>query len=131
MKLTIAMVCCLFVVFAGAASAWANCKQVSFAPENYHGSQSSGHHNNDHHSDSNDNHSHDSIIHCPTLSQFLLTANFSAAKDQRVERVPDKIAVELGSQFYQHWPHGLIHGPPGCYPSSSIPSYLVLSVLRI
>jgi len=117
-------------LFAGATAAWANCQRVSLNPEDQRGSSGETH-AHDHHADNNHHHSHDSVIHCPTLDEFVPVATFSLRKDHRVERLVGVLIAELHSQFAQPGADGLIHGPPGFWHSSNIPSYLLLSVLRI
>jgi hypothetical protein len=130
MKRFLLIACCLFVLFAGAASAWADCKQISFAPD-WQNRSSVAKHMHGHHSDSNHTHSHDGVIHCPTLDEFLPAATFSPSKDHRAERVLDTLIAEFDSQYASHRFHRLINGPPNFYWFSSIPSYLLLSALRI
>jgi len=130
MKRFLLIACCLFVVFAGAASAWADCKQTSFVHDRQHRSAATVH-THGHHSDPNDTHSHDGVIHCPTLDEFLPAATFSPSKDHRAERVLDTLIAEFDSQYASHRFHRLINGPPNFYWFSSIPSYLLLSALRI
>src|SRR5688572_11619576 len=130
MKRFLLIACCLFVVFAGAASAWADCKQISFAPD-WQNRSSAAKHMHGHHSDSNHTHSHDGVIHCPPMGDYLPTATFTISPDNRIERFPETLVGELDSQFIDHGLYRLIHGPPGSAHSRIIPPYLMLSVLRI
>ena len=129
MKRLIVIVCCLFVIFAGAASAWANCKQMPFASEQQKRLPVASH-SHDHESHGHE-HSHQTAIHCPTLDEFTLGASFSLSKEHRVERVLDKLVAEFDSQLILHASRWLSHGPPGFTRLSSIPPYLLLSVFRI
>jgi ABC-type nickel/cobalt efflux system permease component RcnA len=130
MKRLIVITCSLLVLFAGAASAWANCKQISFVPDNHRRSPVPVH-AHDHHSEANRQHSHDGEIHCPPLDDYLPTATFSVNKDHRIERVIATLVAGFNSQFTQHASYRLIHGPPGFAHSRILPPYLLFSVLRI
>jgi hypothetical protein len=111
-------------------AAWANCQRISFNPQGREGS-SGGTHAHDHHADDNHHHSHGSVIHCPTLGEFVPIATFSLRKDHRVDRLGGALSAALNSQFAAFGSDRLVHGPPGFEHSSSIPPYLFLSVLRI
>ena len=130
MKRSIVIICCLFVLFASTAAAWASCKQVSFTA-GHHRSSSDAVPAHNHESDSHHEHSPGTVIHCPTLDQFLLTATFSATKTPRMEHVSHADVSGLVSQ--PGWPQSYrsLHGPPGFSRSTNIPPYLLLSVLRI
>ena len=128
MKRLIIIIYCLVVLVAGAASAWASCEQESFFVHPNSPANAPAH---DHHSGSHREHSHGTVIHCPTLDQFLLTATFSASKDHRVERLTHAVVARLVSQFGLPQSYRSRHGPPGFSRFSSIPPYLLLSVLRI
>jgi hypothetical protein len=128
MKRLIVIICCLFVFVAGAASAWASCKQGSFFVHPNSPATAPAH---DHHSDSHHEHSHGTVIHCPTLDQFLLTATFSTSKNHRAERLAHAIVTELDSQFGLQQSYRSLHGPPGFSRSNNIPRYLFLSVLQV
>jgi hypothetical protein len=130
MKRLIVIVCCLFVIFAGAASAWANCKQAPFGSED-HRRSSDAIHTHDHHTDSHDEHSPGTVIHCPTLDEFLLTAIFSANTYERVERLPAAVVEIINAELGRQSSNPSIHGPPGFSRLNGIPPYLLLSVLRI
>ena len=130
MKRSIVIICCLFVFFAGIASAWVSCKQEVFAAD-HHRSSPVAVPAHDHESDSPHEHSHGTVIHCPTLDEFLLTATFSASKDHRKERLTHAVVIELVSQCGLQQSYRSLHGPPGFSRSNSIPSYLSFSVLRI
>lgn len=129
MKRFLLIACSLFVLFAGAASAWANCKQISFAPDRQN--RSSAGHTHGHHADSKHAHSHGAVIHCPTLDEFLTVATFSPGKDHRVQRTLDTLIAGLNSQSTPHHFLRLINGSPNFNSFGSIPGYLLLSVLRI
>ena len=128
MKRLIVIICCLFMFVAGAASAWASCKQGAFFVHPNSPATTPAH---DHHSDSHHEHSHGTVIHCATLDEFLLTATVSASKDHRVERFTHAVVSELDSQFGLQQSHASLPGPPGFSRFNSIPPYLLLSVLRI
>jgi hypothetical protein len=129
MRRLIVIISCFLVFFAGAASAWASCKQISFRSDKHHSSAMPAH-AHEHHADSDHNHSHGSVIHCPTLDEFLPAASFSTSIASRVERLLDTFAPRLGFQSNQHG-FRLSHGPPGGAYLTFIPPYLLLSVLRI
>jgi hypothetical protein len=129
MKSVIVIACSFLLLFAGAASAWANCKQISFVPDNPRGS-SVPVHAHDHHSESN-KHSHDGEIHCPPIDGYLPSATFSVGRDDRIERVPAMVVTGVNCQFALRGVYPLMHGPPGFAHSRIIPPYLLLSVLRI
>jgi len=129
-KRTITILCCLFVVFAGAVSVWANCKQDSFASRDHHGSAVPAQ-DQEHHANSNHNHSRNSVIHCLPLDVFLPTAALSRGKEHRVSSFLDVLVAGWNSQFSDHYSNRLMHGPPGFAPPSIVPAYLLLSVLRI
>jgi hypothetical protein len=130
MKRLIGIICCLFLFLASTAAAWASCKQWSFTAD-HHRRWSVPIPAHDHELGSHHEHSHGTVIHCPTLDQFLLTATFSASKDHRVERLPHAVVTESDSQFGLHQSYPSLHGPPGFSRSNNIPPYLLLSVLRI
>ena len=119
----------LSVIFAGAVSAWASCKGLPFE-SGRRGAASISQHTHEH-GEHNHQHSHHSVIHCPTLDEFVLSPLFVASKDHRVEKSPDIVLIGIGSQYRPHVTFRLIHGPPGLYLSSIIPPYLLLSNLRI
>jgi hypothetical protein len=129
MKQLIVITCCFLVFFAGAASAWASCKQISFGLDGHHGPATSAHRHG-HHADSDHEHSHDSVIHCASLDQFLPPGTFSVSKNQRIEHLLDVSLLPLDFQSSQRGYH-LTHGPPGLAYLSFVPPYLLLSVLRI
>ena len=129
MKRLAVLTCCFLVLFAGVASAWASCKQISLAPHD-HSHSSVGVSADDHHSDSNHEHSNHTAIHCPTFEKFVPTAIFSTKPDERIERLTGSVGV-ITSQIFDYRLHRLVHGPPGAENLSTIPSYLLLSVLRI
>ena len=129
MKRLIHITCSFMVFFAGVAAAWASCKQTSFASDDHRRSPAPVH-AHDHHSDSHHEHSHDSVIHCPSLDEFVPVATFSPSKEHRVEHVPAALMGGLDPLFARHGSR-LMHGPPGSAHPSSIPPYLFLSVLRI
>jgi hypothetical protein len=126
MKRLFAIVSCLFMILAGAASVWASCK-VEF-PQRKSPNAAHAHH---HHSDFDHRHDKGTAIHCPTLDGFLPTARISTTRIDRIEPLRlaalDAARSEIGpSVLYRS-----LHGPPGCSPFSNTPSYLSLSALRI
>jgi hypothetical protein len=134
MKRLAIIVCCLFVIFAGAASAWADCKQLSAAPGGQNGpgaAHTHGHHADGNHPHSEHAHPHDAVIHCPIFEEFIITASFSTLRDHRVQRLLDTPIAELHSQSTPDHFRRLTNGPPVFASFSSLPSYLALSALRI
>jgi hypothetical protein len=129
MKRLILITCSFLVVFAGAAAAWESCKQISFLSDDHHRSASV--HGHDHQSQSDRHHSDNSAIHCPPIGDYIPTATFTVSPDHRVERLSETLVDEFDPQFSQHGSYPLIHGPPDFAHSSIIPTYLLLSVLRI
>jgi hypothetical protein len=129
MKRLIAMTCCVLVFFAGAASAWASCNQISLGSGKHHASTTPGH-THEHHSHSDHNHPHGLAIHCATLNEFLPVATFSPNNDHRIERLLDASATSLSLPSSQDG-FRLTHGPPGVASLSFIPAYLFFSVLRV
>ena len=127
MKRFVVIVCSLLIVFAGAASAWANCKQESLSTDGHNRSGIA--HTHDHHSDNHKN--ADARIHCPTLDEFLLSPSFSVSTDHRAQGFADGFIAALDSQARQDVSRRSIHGPPGFSLANSIPPYLLLSVFRI
>jgi hypothetical protein len=127
MKRFVVIVCSLFIVFAGAVSAWADCKQEPLPIDRQNRPVAHAH---DHHSDANHKHS-DARIHCPTLDEFLLSSTFSLSKDHRELRTRDPFCAVVDCQVSQDVSRWLIDGPPGFSRLDSIPPYLLLSVLRI
>jgi hypothetical protein len=119
----------MLIFFAGIAGAWASCKQFSFVSQDHYRPQVTAH-THEHHSHSNHNRSHNSVIHCPNLDEFVPVAKFSASKDNPARHVPIALIPELHLQFTLN---GIpsIHGPPGLLRLHSISPYLLLSVLRI
>ena len=130
MKRLLFIICSFLVLFSGVAAAWEDCKRMSFSSGAHHLS-SVPVHPHEHHADADQQHSHGTIVHCPTFSDFLLTAAVSVGGDQRVERLPTTLVADFDSQFPQPSSYSLIHGPPGFAHSFNIPRYLSLSVLRI
>jgi hypothetical protein len=128
MKRLFFITCSFLVFFAGTAAAWESCRQIAFISEPEPRSPA---HTHDHHADDDHEHSGETIAHCPTFSEFLVTATVSVRNEQRVERVPTTLIAEFDSQFARHGSYPLVHGPPGSAQSPAIPRYLSLSVLRI
>jgi hypothetical protein len=126
MRRLVVIIACFFVFMAGVGSAWASCKQAFGAASQHDAPQAHSHD----HADSQHDHSHGTVIHCPTLDVFLLTASFSTSKSDRVERLTAAVS-ELVSQLGVRRPYISLHGPPGSSYSRSTPPYLMLSVLRI
>src|SRR5918992_818570 len=96
MRRLIVITCSFLIFFAGAASAWAECKQISFDSQGHHHSSGSTHAHDHHHSD--DGHSHSTKIHCPSLEAFVPSATFSLP--DRAQKLNEVIgsAVSLVSQ---------------------------------
>ena len=107
----LALISCFVVFFAGIASAWANCTQNSFSPA-YDSKLPRAAHTQDHHSDSNHHHSNESVIHCATSDDFLITANVSVSKSQHVERLASASLTELDFQSGRQGSCRSSHGPP-------------------
>lgn len=129
MKRLSVITCSFLVFFAGIASAWSSCKQISFGLDKHQGSATPAH-RHEHHSESEHNHSHDSVIHCSTLDEFLPVGTFSTSKHYRVERLLDASVPPLDFPTSRRG-YRLVHGPPGIANLAFIPPYLLLSVLRI
>ena len=129
MKRLIPITCSFLVLFAGVVAAWASCEQISFGPGEKERSQPAAH-AHDHHTGSDHNHSHDSVIHCPSLDEFVPVAAFLPLPDDRLDRLPAALVAGLHPQLS---PHGCrsMHGPPGFTQSNNNSAYLLLSVLRI
>src|SRR5215207_6643458 len=121
---------CLSVIFAAAASVWADCKKFSFHEDGHNNSPRAlpAH---EHHSEPQHDHSHGTVIHCATLDEFVLTWIFSLPKDTGVHRATGLIVAVLSSQRIQHLSGWFIHGPPGQPQARTLPAFLLLSVLRI
>lgn len=130
MKRSVLIGCCLLVIFASVAAAWASCKQISFASDAHHRSAFSLP-THDHHSDAQHEHSDNSAIHCLTLEEFVPLASFSAKPDRGEERFIDPFGAESISSMNDRAFVFPIHGPFVFAHSGDIPSYLFLSVLRI
>jgi hypothetical protein len=129
MKRLIVITCSFLVAFAGVAAAWESCKQISIASDDPHHSASA--HGHDHHSESEGHDSNRGTIHCPPLDNYLPTASFAVTKDHRVERVVATLAAVFDHRLTNSAAYRLNHGPPGFANTRNIPSYLLLSVLRI
>jgi hypothetical protein len=130
MKRFITITCAFLLCFAAVASAWASCKQISFAPDKHHGSAAPAH-RHDHHSEGDHQHSHETAIHCPDMDEVVPVSTFSLTKELRVERLLPTFLAELASQYMPDEFDGLIHGPPGFGHASTPPPYLLFSILRI
>ena len=65
------------------------------------------------------------------MEEFVPVATFSLSKDIRVERLLPAFLSELDSPFEPRGLDRLLHGPPGFDHASSIPPYLLLSILRV
>jgi hypothetical protein len=129
MKRLFFITCSFLVFFAGTAAAWESCRQIRLVPDNTHHSASA--HGHDHHSEPEGHDSDAGMIHCPPLDSYLPTANFTVTKDHRVERVVTPLAAAFDHRLTNSAGYRLIHGPPGFARKRNIPSYLLLSVLRI
>jgi hypothetical protein len=130
MKRLLGLISCLFVLFAGAASTWASCKQVSIASDEHQASSIPGH-THDHHPGSNHDHSQHSAMHC-LIQQFVVpTASFAVRPDREVKRGPGLFNEAFASHFDEYKFHRLSHHPPVLFGSASIAFHLFLSVLRI
>jgi hypothetical protein len=117
------------VFFAGVASAWASCKQISFAAGDHHRSSALVASQAEH-SDSHHEHSGDAGFHCPPLEKFVPTATFSAQSDREKTRAIGLFETELASPINNRGFHRLLP-VPAFLRSSGIASHLLLSVLRI
>jgi hypothetical protein len=119
-----------FLLFfaAGIASAWAECKQISFGFQGHHHSAGSPHaHDHDH---SGNHQSPDPTIHCPTLDDFVPSASFLLrGRTQSFDEVIGSV-VSLVSQDNLASNDSNAHGPPFLI-FSPVPARLLLSVLRI
>ena len=129
MKRLFFITCSFLVFFAGVAAAWESCRQIGFVPDDPQHSASA--HGHDHHSESEGHDSDSGTIHCPPLDSYLPTASFTVTKDYRVERVAAMLAAAFDHRLTNSGAYRLIHGPPGFLRTRNIPSYLLLSVLRI
>ncbi len=129
MKRLLIITCSFLVFFAGIAAARESCRQIRFVPDDRH--QSASAHGHDHHSESDGHDSNSGTIHCPPLDTYLPTATFQVTKDHRVERIVAMLTIPFDPQLTQPALYRLIHGPPGFALTRNIPSYLLLSVLRI
>jgi hypothetical protein len=129
MKRILTIACCLSVLFAGIAAAWADCKQISLSDRPRKSLPHVAAH--DHHSDSHREHSQGTVIHCPTLEDFLVTAIFSVGGYDREQPVHRALVAHFHSRVSQNDSYRLVHGPPGLDYPSIIPPYLLLSVLLI
>ncbi len=129
MKSLLGIISCLLVLFAGVASAWASCKQVTIASDGHQASSISGH-AHDHHPGSNHDHSQHTAMHCP-IQQFGPTTCLSPKPDREAQRVSDPFGAEFPSMLNDRGFDRLNHGPPAVVRSSNIPFHLLLSVLRI
>lgn len=130
MKRLLGLISCLFMLFAGAASTWASCKQVSIASDEHQASSIPGH-THDHHPGSNHDHSQHSAMDC-LIQQFVVpTASFAVRPDREAQRVSDPFGAEFASMLHDRGIDRLIHGPPAVVRSSNIPFPLLLCVLRI
>lgn len=129
MKSLLGTISCLLVLFAGVASAWASCKQVTIASDGHHGSSISGY-AHDHHRGSNHDHSQHPVMHCPIV-QFGPTTSLTPKPDREAQRVSDPFGAEFASMLDDREIDRLIHGPPAVVRSSNIPFPLLLCVLRI
>ena len=129
MKRFLVIVCSLLMLVAGAASAWADCKQISSTfDDQRHAVSSSAH---DHHSDSHHKHSDGSQVHCPIIEEFVPTVVLSLKTGGGPERLLDPFTAELIFRMSSGEFHPLMHGPPILTRTTSTPSHIFLSVLRI
>ena len=132
MKRLFVILCCLSLLVAGAATAWANCRQVSIGNDSYSYSPGAGH-SHDHGTDSSDEgsgRSHSGEIHCPILKDFVPNAVISAKPNRQSETFRSVLAE--AAFFISHRAfYRLIHDPPVTAQSNSIPYHILLSVFRI
>ena len=130
MKRSFVIACCLLLIFASLASAWAECKQVAVTGDHIRRLQVLLP-AEEHHSKAQHDHSHGTVIHCATLDEFVRTSTFLLTKDHRGHLVTDPFIAAQHSAFSRDFPHWLIHGPPGLPRLNIIPQYLLLSAFRI
>jgi hypothetical protein len=129
MKRLIVITCSFLVFFAGVASAWASCKQISFAVGANHRSSVLVASHPDHR-DSHHEHSDGAGFHCPPLEKFVPTAAFSAKPDRDEKRAIDAFETKLASQFNNRRFHRLL-GLSALARSNGVASHLFFSVLLI
>ena len=130
MKRGMIVACLLLVLFGSVIATWGNCQRVSLNFQDQHRSSGTTHAHK-HHADGDHHHSHDAVIHCPVLDEFIPVATFSLRKEHRVDRLGGMLSTALNSPLAAAGSDRLIHGPPGFEHSSRISPYLLLSVLRI
>ena len=126
MKRLFAIASCLFVILAGAASAWASCKR-----ESLQGKSPNATHAHHRHSDSDHRHEKGTAIHCPTLDGFLPTARISTSRIDRIEPLRLAALSAARAEIRPSVLYRSLNGPPGYFPFSNTPSYLSRSALRI
>jgi hypothetical protein len=129
MKRLIVITCSFLVFFAVVASAWASCKQISFAVGDHHRSlvlvASHPDHRDFHHK-----HSDSAGFHCPLLDTFLPAASFSAKPDREEKRAISPFETKSASQINSPEFHRLL-GLPALARSNGVAFHLFLSVLLI
>ena len=129
MKRLIVITCSFLVFFAGVASAWASCKQISFAVGDHHRSFVFVASHPDH-QDSHHEHSDGAGFHCPPLEKFVPAASFSAKPDREEIRAIGPFETKLASQINNREFHRLL-GLPALVRSNGVAFHLFFSVLRI
>jgi hypothetical protein len=130
MKRLLGILSCLLVMFAGLASAWASCKQVTIASDGHHASSISGR-AHEHHSHSNHDHSGNTVVHCSTLAEFIPTPTFVVKADSEEKRLSDPIGAEFATWFNDAELNALVHDPPTLVRCRTVAFHLFFSVLRI
>lgn len=130
MKRLISLACGFLVFAGGLATVWVSCAQASLRPGE-HGHPTAVRHAHDHHPHAQDDHSHNAVIHCPTLDEFVPGAAFSTEQQPRLERLKGVFGEIPWTQANLHDWYGSSHGPPGTSRFATIPPYLTFSVLRI
>jgi hypothetical protein len=129
MKRLIVITCSFLVFFAVVASAWASCKQISFAVGDHHRSSVLVASLSDH-QDSHHEHSNGAGFHCSPLEKFVPTAAFSAKPDREEKRTIDAFETKLAFQINNGGFHRLL-GLSALTRSNGFASHLCFSVLRI
>jgi hypothetical protein len=127
MKSLVVIACCLFLLIAGAASAFEPCNHGILSDRNHHHASSFS----AHHSHSDDPYSGDTVIHCPTVSEFISTAIFSLKPHHRTDAMMQPVTADATSEFSGAGSSGLDHGPPSLHCRRLIPPQILFSIWRI
>lgn len=130
MKRLMSVACCLVVLLGGVAAALATCEKMSFMSDD-HRHSSVAHAAQDQNSDASHDHSEKSVVHCPSVDQFVSAAVFSSRPDRGPVRVVSPFVSNPAFRIGRGDISPLSRSPSAYAVTNGVPSQLFHSVLRI